>query len=392
VKNTFYDPEKVSTLLAPNKTTIGKGIVHETGKEIKTLGGTRVLIVTDPGVMKTGLVSLVEDALRSEKIDFEVYDGVEPEPPARIIDEATEVVRKGKFDIIVGFGGGSSLDVAKGVSVMAKNTGKIIEYAGMNMLTKRGLPKVLIPTTAGTGSEATWVCVITDEAENTKKSLYSNLLLPDIAILDPLVTVSIPHSVTADTGVDALAHAIESYVSVNATPYSRLMAHEAIHLVATNLPVAYGKGNNVRARYNMLLASNLAGMAFTSGGLGACHGLAYPLGTEFHMPHGKSNAVMLIHVMEFNLMANLEGYAEVAVAMGEHIDGLGMHEAAAKSVDAVRKLLTVVNTSWKLSDYGIEARDVPKLVQGGIKQTRFYAPNPRNLTETDIEAIYLRAL
>ncbi len=392
MKNTFYDLEKTSTLLAPNKTMIGKGAVHETGKEIKTLGGSRALIVTDPGVMNAGLVFLVEDALRSEKIDFEVYAGVEPEPPARIVDEAAEVARKGAFDIIIGFGGGSSLDVAKGVAAMARNNGKIVDYAGTNMFTERGLPKILIPTTAGTGSEATWVCVITDEAENTKKSLYSSFLLPDVAILDPLVTVSMPPSVIADTGFDALAHAVESYVSVNATPYTRLMAYEAMRLIATNLPVAYGKGNDLRSRYNMLLASNLAGMAFTSGGLGACHGLAYPLGTEFHMPHGKSNAVMLVHVMEFNLTASLERYAEVAVAMGKHIDGLDMDEAAAKSVDAVRKLLAVVNISCKLSDYGIVAKDVHKLVQGGMKQARFYVPNPRNLTEADIETIYLRAL
>jgi alcohol dehydrogenase class IV len=170
------------------------------------------------------------------------------------------------------------------------------------------------------------------------------------------------------------------------------MAGEAVGLIARNLPVAYGKGTDLRARYNMLLASNLAGMAFTSGGLGACHGLAYPLGTEFHLPHGKSNAVMLVHVMDFNLMASLERYAEVAVFMGENIDGLGMYEAAAKSVEAVKKLLTSVNTPHRLSDFGIGEKDVPRLVEGGSKQTRFYVPNPRNLTEKDIEIIYRMAL
>jgi alcohol dehydrogenase len=390
--NTYYELEKTSTLLAPNKTMLGKGIVGETGREIKILGGSRALIVTDPGVMTTGLVSFVEDALKSEGIDFEIYDRVEAEPPARVVDEATEVAKKGKFDVIVGFGGGSSLDVAKGVAAMATNSGKVIDHVGVNMFSQRGLPKILIPTTAGTGSEATWVCVVTDEEENTKKSLYSHLLLPDVAILDPCVTASMPPAITAATGFDALVHAIESYVSVNATPYTRIMANEAMRLIAINLPVAYGKGNDIRARYNMLLASNLAGMAFTSGGLGACHGLAYPLGTEFHMPHGKSNALMLVHVMAFNFMASVERYAEVAVAMGENIDGLGMYEAAAKSVDAVKKLLAVTNISSKLSDYGVSEKDVPILVQGGLKQSRFYVPNPRNLTVDDIEAIYRRAL
>ena len=392
MKSISYEMEKAATLLAPNKTMLGKGVVAETGKEVKILGGSRALIVTDPGVMTAGLVSSVENALRSEGIDFEIYDKVEAEPPARIVDEAAEVARKGKFDVIVGFGGGSSLDVAKGVAVMVTNGGKVVDRAGVNMFSQRGLPKVLIPTTAGTGSEATWVCVVTDEEENTKKSLYSNLLLPDVAILDPNVTLSMPPATTAYTGFDALVHAIESYVSVNATPYTRMMSHQAMQLIAANLPAAYAKGSDVRARYNMLLAANLAGMAFTSGGLGACHGLAYPLGTEFHMPHGKSNALMLVHVIAFNFVASRERYAEVAVAMGENIDGLGVYEAAEKSVAAVQKLLAAVNISSRLSDYGVTEKDVPALVQGALKQSRFYVPNPRNLMEADIEAIYRKAL
>jgi alcohol dehydrogenase class IV len=171
-----------------------------------------------------------------------------------------------------------------------------------------------------------------------------------------------------------------------------MMAYRAIELIATSLPVAHGKGTEIRARYDMLLAANLAGMAFTSGGLGACHGLAYPLGTEFHLPHGQSNAVMLIHVMAFNAMFNQERYAEVAMAMGENIVGLSLYEAAEKSLSAVKRLLAAVNVSSKLSDYGVGEKDVPALVQGALKQSRFYIPNPRNLSEADIEAIYWKAL
>ncbi len=392
MKNTHYELEKTATLLAPNKTMLGKGVVGETGRELKILGGSRALIVTDPGVMTTGLVTSVENALKAEGIDFEIYDRVEAEPPVRVVDEAVELARKGKFDVIIGFGGGSSLDVAKAVAAMATNGGKVTDYVGVNKFSQRGLPKILIPTTAGTGSEATWVCVITDEEENTKKSLYSSILLPDVAILDPSVTVSMPPAITAATGFDALVHSIESYVSVNATPYTRMMAYRAIELIATSLPVAHGKGTEIRARYDMLLAANLAGMAFTSGGLGACHGLAYPLGTEFHLPHGQSNAVMLIHVMAFNAMFNQERYAEVAMAMGENIVGLSLYEAAEKSLSAVKRLLAAVNVSSKLSDYGVGEKDVPALVQGALKQSRFYIPNPRNLSEADIEAIYWKAL
>jgi len=232
------------------------------------------------------------------------------------------------------------------------------------------------------------VLVVTDEKENTKKSLYSSLLLPDLAILDPALTVSMPPSVTADTGFDALAHAIESYVSVNRSPYTEVLAREAIHLIAVNLPVAYGKGTDMRARYNMLLASNLAGMAFTSGGLGATHGLAYPLGTRFHMAHGRSNALMLPHVMDYNRTGNLVGYRDIAELMGENVEGLSLYEAAELAVDAVKRLLKTVNTPSRLSDYGIKEEDVPLLAEEAMLQARFYVPNPRDVTEKDIRGIY----
>jgi alcohol dehydrogenase len=392
MKRNIYNSEKIGVFLAPNKTILGKDAVLGIAQEIKTLGGNKTLIVTDPGVRSTGLVSMIEDLLKAGKIGVGVYDMVIPEPPARLIDEASGIARSGNYDVIIGIGGGSSLDVAKGVAAMATNEGQILDYVGVNAFRKRGIPLILIPTTAGTGSEASWVCVVTDEKENTKKSLYSNVLLASVSFLDPMFTLSMPPLVTADTGFDALVHAIESYVSVNATPYTKIMALEAVSLIARSLPVAYAKGTDVAARYNMLLASNLAGMAFTSGGLGATHGLSYPLGTEYHMSHGRSNAIMLPHVMRFNEMGNLQGYADIAVAMGENIDGLGMYEAGEKSVQAVEKLLRRVHIPYALSAYGIKAEDIPKLVDGGMKQSRFFIPNPRNLTEYDIKSIYQNAL
>jgi alcohol dehydrogenase class IV len=232
------------------------------------------------------------------------------------------------------------------------------------------------------------VFVVTDEAEKTKKVVYSNLNLADVAIVDPLLTISMPPVVTADTGVDALVHAIETYVSVNATPFSDILAIEAIRLIAEGLPVAYAKGNNIEARYNMALAANLAGLAFTSGGLGAVHGLAYVLGTGYHMSHGRSNAIMLPHVMDYNRIGNLNKYARIGKAMGEDIHGLSAYEAAGKAVDAVKKLNAAVNISIKLPDYGIRKGDLPKLVEGGMKQARLFVPNPRDLTKEDVKKIY----
>ena len=386
-----FDLERIYSFLAPSKQLVGKSSASQVGAEVKTLGGRKALIVTDPGVIKAGLHSVVVESLKKDDVDVGVYDGVEPEPPARVVDDAVTMARDGHYDIIVGIGGGSSLDAAKGVALMVANEGKILDYAGLNMFRKRGIPKVLIPTTAGTGSEATWVCVLTDENENSKKSFYSTFLLPELAILDPSLTVSLPPSVTADTGLDALTHAIESYVSVNRTPYSEIMAREAVSLISANLPRAYAKSTDMRARHNMLLASNLAGMAFTSGGLGATHGLAYPLGTRYHMAHGRSNAIMLPHVMSYNLIGNLAGYRDIAELMGEEIKGLSLYEAAELAVLAVKRLLAVVNISSRLSDYGIKEEDVPLLAEEAMRQSRFFVPNPRNLSETDIKGIYEKA-
>jgi len=387
----LFDIEKASVFLSPNKTILGKNTIQQTGQEIAILGGSKVLIVTDKGVANAGLADPVISSLKAAGVKAGIYEKVIPEPPSYVVDDVSKLARKDGYDAIIGVGGGSALDVAKGASMMASNPGKILDYVGVNQFKTRGLPKILIPTTAGTGSEATWVCVATDERENTKKSLYSNMLLPDTAILDPVMTVSMPPSVTADTGFDALVHAIESYVSVNRTPYTAIMAKTAIELIARNLPVAYAKGGDLRARYSMLLAANLAGMAFTSGGLGATHGLAYPLGTEYHMAHGRSNAIMLPHVMDFNRSASTERYAAIAAMMGERIEGLGIYDAAARSVEAVKKLLATVNISCRLSDHGIKKGSIGKLAKEAEKQARFFVPNPKDLTPNDIKGIYEKA-
>lgn len=383
-----YDLNRTSSFLAPNKHLLGKGCVGLLGQEIKGLGGKRALIVTDPGIAKTGAVSAISDILNREGVETALFDRVEPEPPARIVDEASAVARQGGYDTVVGVGGGSSLDVAKGVALMATNEGRVLDYAGLNMFRKQGVLKVMVPTTAGTGSEATWVCVVTDESDDTKKSLYSSFLLPDLAVLDPALTTTMPPSVTADTGFDALVHAIESYVSVNRTPYTEIMAATAIRLIGRSLPIAYAKGGNMHARYDMLFASNLAGMAFTSSGLGATHGLAYPLGTKYHMAHGRSNALMLLPVMKFNRTANLEGYREIAGFMGERVDGLSPSEGADRAIGAVERMLAAVDISPRLSDNGVKEGDLPSLAEEALKQSRFFGPNPRDVTARDITAIY----
>jgi alcohol dehydrogenase class IV len=391
MKDTFDEIGKQGTFLACKKTLLGQDVIQNVGAEARKLGATKVMVVTDAGVVGAGLVEKALAPLEAAGLPYEVFDRVLPEPPARIIDECAARVRSGGCDLILGIGGGSSLDSAKAACVLATNEGSVLQYAGIDMVSKRGIPCILVPTTAGTGSETTRVLVMTDEAVNTKKVVYSDFLLPDLAVLDPMLTLSVPPKVTADTGIDALVHAIETYVSVNTTPYAEVLALQAIAMIAANLPPAYAKGSNVKARYNMLLAANLSGMAFASGGLGANHGLAYVLGTEYHMSHGRSNAIMLPHVMAFNKVGNLRKYADIARAMGESIEGLSLYEAADLSIEAVLNLMEAVNVSPWLNDYDVPESDLPKMVAGGMAQARLFVPNPRDLTEADVRGIYQNA-
>lgn len=383
---------KANTFLSPNKIILGNGVVSQVGKEAEKLGTEKALIVTDEGVVKAGLLKGVEESLGAQKIGADIFDRVEAEPPARIVDECAQLARDKRCDIVIGIGGGSSLDVAKGTSIMATNDGNVLDYAGTDLVPRSGLPKILIPTTAGTGSEVTRVIVVSDEAENIKKAVYSDFVLADVAIVDPLLTISMPLTVTADTGMDALVHAIETYVSVNATPFSDILAIEAIQLIAESLLAAYAKANNIEARCNMALAATLAGMAMTSGGLGAVHALSNILGTKYHLSHGRANAVMLPYVVDFNKIGNLKKYARIAEAIGENIAGFSTYQAAEKLVIKINKLLEALGIPTKLSAYGALREDIPELVEGGMKLSRLFVLNPRNLTEEDVKNIYTNAL
>ncbi len=382
---------KTHVFLSPNRILFGIDAVKGVAAEVKQLGGKKVLIVTDPGLIEAGLVEAIKDPLDSEGIAFSLYDQVEPEPPSRIVDQCTQYLKDENCDLIVGVGGGSSLDVAKGTSVMATNEGNILDYSGIDVVPKRGLPKILIPTTAGTGSEVTRVLVVTDEATNIKKAIYSNHVLSDVAIVDPMMTLSMPPKVTADTGIDALVHAIETYVSVNATPFSDILAIEGITLIAENVTKAFAKGENVEARYHMSLAATISGLAFGSGGLGAVHALSNPLGIVYHLPHGRTNAIMLPHVMAYNLIGNPTKFTWIAEAMGEEVEALSPMEAGALAVEAVKELLNELKISIRLRDYDIPEKDIPKLVEGAMKISRLFVPNPRNLTQEDVEEIFRMA-
>jgi alcohol dehydrogenase class IV len=381
------------TSYSPHKIIFGRETVKGVAEEVGLLGGTKVFIVTDRGVEKAGLLRPVLESLEAGHKRFCIYDQVEPEPMDHVVEEATATFRSEGCDLILGVGGGSCLDVAKGVSILATNEVSLSNLYGINLVKKRGIPKILIPTTSGSGSEVTRGVVLTDEKGKTKKVIFSPHVLSDVALIDPVLALSMPPVLTADTGMDALVHAIEAYVSVEANPFSDTFAETAIRLIAKYLPIAWAKGSNFEARYHMSLAATLAGLAFGSGGLGAVHGLAYVLGTEFHMSHGRSNAVMLVHVMRFNLCANRDKYGRIALFMGKAIDGLSSTEASQLAAEAVQELLETLQIPFHLREYGIiHEADLSKLVEGGLKQSRLFAPNPRDLTEQDVHLIYQSAI
>lgn len=382
-------PTQSFITFSPAKIVFGFGTAGNVAGEAKQLAGTRCLLVTDPGVVAAGLLKNVQQSLLDADISFVLYDKVEPEPRSHIIDEGAAVYQTEQCDVIIGVGGGSSLDVAKGISVLATNEGSILDYVGLNMVPRKGAPMILMPTTAGTGSEVTRGLVMTDEAQHIKCVVFTSYILPEVALIDPELTFSMPPVVTADTGMDSLVHAVEAFVSTGATPFSDMWAQEAIRLIGSYLPIACAKGSNREARYQLCMAAVLSGLAFTNAGLGAVHALAYPLGTEYHMTHGRTNAIMLPHVTKFNLSGNPAKYRRIAELLGESTSGLSDLSGASLSLDALLDLQSAINVSCNISDYNIQESDLDLLVEGAMKQQRLFVPNPRDLTEDDVRAIYL---
>ena len=302
------------------------------------------------------------------------------------------MLRKEGADVIIGFGGGSPLDIAKAVAVMATHEGPLTQYFGVDLVPGPGLPTVLVPTTAGTGSEVTPIAILSDEGEKLKKGIVSPYLFPSVALLDPELTVGLPPEVTAATGMDALIHAMEAYTSVNATSMTDLLALEAMELLYHNIRTAYAQGTHLKARAHMMEGSLLAGMAFANAGVTAVHAFAYPIGPEFHIPHGVANTLMLPHVMRFNMLGNVLKFGDMAEVFGFSTEGLDDMSAASLTIEAIERLSKDLRVPRRLSDFGVMEKDIPRLAQGVMKVTRLLANNPRTLRLKDAEEIYREAL
>jgi alcohol dehydrogenase class IV len=347
-------------------------------------------LITDPGLRKLGLCDPCIDALEKAGHQVTVFDDVEADPSRETLMRAVEAGRSAGATGVIGFGGGSSQDVAKLVALLLGSDEDLDAAWGVGQAKGPRLPLVLVPTTAGTGSEVTPVSIITVGAEE-KRGVSSPVILPDMAILDASLTVGLPASITAATGVDAMVHAIESYASVNANnnPVSKLLAREALRLLGANIETVVADGSNLEARGAMLLGSMLAGQAFANAPVAAVHALAYPIGGTFHIPHGLSNALVLPHVLRFNAPQAGSVYAEIAAdAFPDLAEVEGGQARTAAFVDALTDLSRRLGLPPRLRDVDIPRSAIPKMAEDAMVQARLLVNNPREVTQADAQAIY----
>lgn len=382
---------KIFSFTGAKKIIFGNGSFHALVSHIKELNAKNPLVVIDKNLAKAGFQERVANLLIPEGMKYTVYDKVEPEPRIELADEGAALAIKNKCDIVIGIGGGSAMDVAKAIAVLATNKGSAVDYLGLNKVPNHGLPKIMIPTTAGTGSEVTFTAVFVRKNLKKKEGMNSPYLYPELALLDPELTLSLPPQPTAQTGIDALCHAIESYTSVNASPMSELFSLQAIVLIAENLRTCVHDGKNLKARENMLLGSLYAGLGLANAGVTAVHSLSYPLGGKYGIGHGLANTLMLPATMAFNLPAALDKFADIAEAMGEITDDLPVREAAYLALEAVESLIEDCGIYSSLAEFGIQEKDFPALADVALTVARPLENNPRKVTKEDAIEIYTDA-
>ena len=374
----------------PTKIISGIGSTAEIIKELNDLHAKKVLLITDPGLVQAGVAQQVVEMLKQAAVEVEIFDAVEPDPSIQVATKAAEMAKNVKANVLIALGGGSAIDTAKSAALLVTNGGYLKDYAGVNKVVKPILPLIAVPTTAGTGSEVTIFAVMSDPDKQEKFTISSALIAPAVAVLDPLLTLKLPPSVTAFTGMDALTHAIEAFTSSIAQPATDALALSAIKLVLKHLPVAVGRGDNIKARDGMLQASLLAGIAFNNAFLGLAHAIASPLGGHFHVPHGLANAVMLPYVMEYNLPTAVRRYAEIGRALGLQAVGDTPRAVAEKTVAAITQLARDINIPEKLSNIGAKEELLPLVARDALKsiQLKF---NVRNASEKEILALLQKA-
>ena len=378
------------TFLIPPTLITGNGSSEQIGEQIKNLGVKKVLIVTDKVMSELGIAGGIEKNLVDGGLDVCVFDKVLTEPTVEFVTQGVETFKNKGCEAVVAVGGGSPIDTAKAISVMAANPGSIEQYKGLHNIPKPGAPVIAVPTTAGTGSEVTIFTIITDTATDVKMLIGSTHVLPRIAVVDPVLTLSCPRGLTAAVGIDALTHAIEAYVSLKAQPMSDVFSLSAISLISGFLRQAWANGDNLEAREKVMLGALQAGIGFSNASVALVHGMSRPIGAYFHVPHGASNAVLLGAVTEFSLMGNPGRYADVASAMGEDTTGLSDMEAAGLAAEAIKELIRDIQIP-PLKDLGVDKGKLEKLApQMAEDAIASGSPgnNPRKATKEEIVALY----
>lgn len=372
----------------PTKIKFGEGISREIAAEIKELGKEKPLILTDKGLLKAGVVDKITEALKAGGIQYTIFDEIEPNPRDLTVQKAYEAARICGADILVAIGGGSSMDTAKGVGVLMSHGGIINDYEGLDKVTKPICDLIAIPTTVGTGSEVTFWSVITDTKRHFKMSVGSPLVAPKLALVDPELVASLPPSIIASTGMDALTHAIEGYTCTLAEPITDACGIYAIKMIADNLRNAVYTDDS-QAKANMLLGSLIAGICFGNSDIAGVHCMAEALGGLYDTPHGIANAILLPYVMEYNYVASVDKFAEIAKAMGEPIDEMSKRDAAYRAVLAVHKLNEDLNIPT-LRDIGAKEEDLQELAQRSSVNVSVDS-NPRKAGVSDFLALFQKA-
>lgn len=372
-------------LYQPRHTLIGRDGITKIPHFLRRLSADRVLVVTDKGLVKIGTAGKVTAVLDDAKIDYVIYDGVEPNPTVRIVNEAFEFYKQKECGAIIAIGGGSPIDVAKAVSILSANGGKIEDYNGYNKSKKHGAPIIAVNTTAGTGSECTRAYVVTDEQSKSKMLMVDTNCLAHLALDDPMLMVGMPPSLTAATGIDALTHAIESYICNTHTPYTDALAIESIRLITGALERAVTDGSDMDARTDMCWAEYMAGLSFSNAGLGLVHGIAHQLGGYYNIPHGLANAIMLPRVLEYNRPYCMGRLATVAQAMGEKVDHMTVDQASKQAIEAVRRLIRAVKIP-PLCETKFDMKDIDIIAEHALLDTATLT-NVVRPTKEDVKTI-----
>ncbi len=389
--------EEVYGYFIPSVTLIGIGAAKEIPAKIKALGGSKPLIVTDKGITGAGITKQITDLLDKAEMKYVIFDETIPNPTDKNVEAGVAAYKKNSCDSLITLGGGSSHDCGKGVGLVIANGGRIQDFEGVDKSTTPMPPYVAVNTTAGTASEMTRFCIITDTSRKVKMAIVDWRCTPGIALDDPLLMMGMPPALTAATGMDALTHAVEAYVSTIATPMTDSAAEKAIELIAIHLRPAVANGQDIVAREGMCFAQYLAGMAFNNASLGHVHAMAHQLGGFYDLPHGECNAILLPHVCNFNLIAKLDRFVKIAKLMGENVDGLSTRDAAEKALSAIKKLSTDVGIPAGLIELGkkygkdVSAKDIDTMTVNAQKDACGMT-NPRTPKDEDVKAIYKAAL